>query len=697
MRQLSSGPSTAGNIASGRAVTSDAGSAQPDNDREKALTLFNSGDFEAAETHYRRFLATHPKDLVALNNAALVAKALGRPEVALIRLGKAVRHHPQSAQSQFNLANTLQEVGRLEEAVQAYRRAIALKPDYVKAHLNLGNALDSLHQFEEAASCYQRALAFGGDHAETHCNLGNCYKTQNKFREALTHFICAATLEPGRAEFHYEVGMVRFAILDYPEAITAFNRVLEIESSHSGATSLLLYIQQSVCDWTETSRLGPMVRAATDQAWASGDKCREGPLESLSRDADPERNFRVATDFAAQFTRSPKAAALSRRGSAAKRRKLKIGYLSVDFREHAVAHVMAGVIDRHDRERFEIFAYSYGADDESRWRSRIESSSDHFVDLTATDDAKAVARIRDDRIDILVDLTLWTRGSRPRICAARPAAVQLQYLGFPGTSAAPFYDYAIVDQTVVPPEHRRFWSETLVYMPHCYFVPDASQVIAKTGLRRGDCGLPDDAIVFCSFNQSYKIEAQVFSAWMRILTQVPGSVLWLSSGSSVAENNLASEALRQNVDPRRLVFAGRVDDKAQHLERIGLADVALDTLTYNGHTTTSDALWAGIPVISVLGGHFASRVSGSMLRAAGLPELIASDVDDYIRIAVEIATSPGQRRSLRSQLLEARTSSPLFDTDQAVRNIETAYGRIFEDHLSGATPEEFFVTTTDIN
>lgn len=694
MRQLSLGPNIVDEFPSG-GVTPDRGAAQPDNDRDRGLALFQARDFEVAEAHFRRYLATHPKDLIALNNAALVAKALGRPEVALMRLGKAVRYHPQSAQSQFNLGNTLQEVGRLDEAIQAYRRAIDLRPDYVKAHLNLGNALDSLHRFAEAASCYHRALALGGDHAETHSNLGNCYKTQNKFREALTHFICAATLEPHRPEFHCDVGIMRFAILDYPEAIESFNRVLEVERDHSGVMSLLWYIQQSVCDWTETGRLGPLVRAATDEAWAVGARSTEGPLESVSRDADPARNFRVATDFAAQFAAPPRPTTPPRRGSASKSRKLRVGYLSVDFREHAVAHVMAGVIDRHDRERFEIFAYSYGADDGSPWRARIEGGSDHFVDLTALDDHHASMRIREDRIDILVDLTLWTRGSRPRICAPRPATVQVQYLGFPGTSGAPFFDYAIVDQTVVPPEHRQFWSETLVFMPHCYFMPDNSQTIAKTGMQRRHWDLPDQSIVFCSFNQSYKIEPTVFSAWMQILTQVPDSVLWLSTGSPATQENLAREALRQNVDPRRLVFAGRVDDKSEHLERLGLADVALDTLTYNGHTTTADALWAGTPVISMLGGHFASRVSGSMLRAAGLPELIASDIDGYIRLAVELAASPRQRSDIRTRLLESRTSQPLFDTDRAVKKLETAYEQIFANHLRGTPPEDLFMTANN--
>jgi predicted O-linked N-acetylglucosamine transferase (SPINDLY family) len=652
---------------------------------EQAMALFGAGDFEASEAIYRKYLASHPRDLMALNNSALAAKALGRPQVALTRLAKAVRYHPQSAQSYFNLANTLQHVGRFDEAIHAYLRAIDLRPDYVKAHLNLGNALDSLHRFAEATGCYQRALAFGGEHAETHTNLGNCFKAQNRYREALTHFICASILEPDRAAFHYDVGITRFEIRDYVEAVNSFNRVLEFEPGHSGSASLLLYIHQISCDWTETRRLAPLVRAATDKAWASGLRCSEGSLENISRDADPARNYRVTRDSAAPFIAIASAATIAKCASVQTQRRIRIGYVSADFRDHAVSHVMAGVFERHDRERFEIFAYSCGADDQSPWRRRIEAASEHFIDIIPMDDHRAVQQIRSDQIDILVDLTLWTHNGRPRLFAARPGAVQLQYLGFPGTSAAPYYDYAIVDHTVVPPQHRPFWSEALIYLPGCYFLPDASLPIANTGRRRADCGLPENAVVFCSFNQGYKIEPDAFSAWMRILAQVPNGVLWLTGGSTVREN-LAKEAARSDIDPRRLVFAERIDDKSEHFERIALADVALDTLTYNGHTTTSDALWAGVPVISMPGGHFASRVGTSMLKAAGLPDLIASDIDDYVRIAVELGNSPAACTSMRSQVKSAR-QSPFFDTSQAVKQIEIAYDRIHQNRLRGNAPE----------
>jgi predicted O-linked N-acetylglucosamine transferase (SPINDLY family) len=662
--------------------------AAPDDLLSQAVSLQNAKDFEAAEQIYRRYLSTRPKHLVALNNAAVVAKALGRHNVALVRLGKALRHHPDSADAHYNLGNTLQELGRLEEAVSAYRRTIDLRPGYVSAHLNLGNALDKQCRFGEAVASYRNAITFGGDDAETHCNLGNSYKAQNLFREALTHYICAATQEPDRAEFHYNAGMVRFETRAYPEAIASFRRVVELDPAHDSALSLLLFLAQTACDWEETDRLRPLVRAATDKALATGALCREGPLESISRDADPARNLAVTASFARQFI--VPAAAGAQRAAPARRQlgPIRLGYLSADFRDHAVAHVMGGVFGRHDRTRFNVSAYAYGTDDKSPWRRRIERDCDRFVDFYGINDLDAARTIAQDNIDILIDLTVWTRGSRPRISALRPAAVQIQYLGFPGTSGSPFYDYAMVDRTVAPPEHRAFWSEALIHLPGCYFMVDRDQPIATSNLNRGNFGLAENQFVFCSFNQSFKIDRSVFLAWMKILAAVPGSVLWLANSGAVIEANLVQDARRHGVDPARLIFADRIDDKAQHLQRLGLADLVLDTPAYNGHTSTADALLAGVPVITVAGGHFASRVSASLLQAADLEALIADHIDAYVEHAIQLAASPALLGQLRARLKIARAGSVLFDTERSVAGLETAYERVWANFLTGAAPAD---------
>jgi predicted O-linked N-acetylglucosamine transferase (SPINDLY family) len=649
---------------------------------DRAVALQSAKDFLAAEELYRAILRTRPSDLVALNNAAIVAKALHRPKVALLRLEKAVRHHPDAAEAHFNLANTLQELERLEEACTAYQRAVALRPDYVKAHLNLGNALDKLRRWEEAAASYRRALAHGGDDSEVHANLANCLKTLGMQREALVHFICATQLAPERADLHFLLGSFRFEMRDFDGGLPAFRRVIELEPEHEGARNFLLFYAQHVCDWPTAATLAPLVRAATNAALAAGDPCPEGALQSVSRDADPSRNLAVARASALVYVAAAPALWREDRRPGSDQR-IRIGYLSTDFREHPVAHVMAGVLRRHDRRRFAVTAYSYGPDDGSEWRRRIVEGSDRFVDLHRVADDAAARRIHDDGIDVLVDLTLWTYSGRPRIAALRPAPVQVQYLGFPGTSGAPFFDYAIVDGIVVPDAERSTWSETLVIMPHCYFVADRDQEVATSGLTRAACGLPESGIVFCSFNQAMKIDPAAFDAWMRIVKAVPGSVLWLPQLPDTTCTNLRREAEQRGVAPDRLVFAKRLADKAQHLERLALADLVLDTLAYNGHTTTSDALWAGVPVISTRGHHFASRVSASMLSAAGLEEALAADVDDYVRLAIHLAKAPDERTRFRARLAKSRQSTPLFDTDRGVADLERAYEEVWAQHRAG--------------
>ena len=572
----------------------------------RAIALQQAGELALADELYRRFLSTHASHLLALNNAGVVAKALGRPDVAVLRLNKAVRFHPESAEAHFNLANALQDLHRLDEAIAHYRRAVALKPGYYKACLNLGNALDKLRRYEEAAGWFQKALEYGGEDAEIHANLGRCMRATVRLVEAVAHFTVAAQLEPGRAEMHYLEGLCRHELHQRDKSIAAFRRALELDPNHESARTSLMFQLQLICAWSEVATLGPQVRDATDRMLDAGLCCSEGAFDNLTRVADPATNRRVAASSARPYI-TEKRLSRTRPRRVSPGDKIRLGYLSYDFRDHPVTQVICGLFARHNRDRFHVTAFSYGHDDHSVWRRRIARDCDNFVVLHRVADDDSARRIHEDGTDILIDLTCWTHGSRQRIGALRPAPVQVQYLGFPGTSGAAHIDYAIVDRIVVPPEHRAHWSERLIFMPHTYFVADRDQPIAATGIRREAFGLPDQGIVFCSFNQTYKIEPVVFGAWMRILEAIPNSVLWLSHANETVSANLRSEALARGINAERLIFARRAYEKAEHLERIRLADIALDTLFYNGHTTTSDALWAGVPVVAALGGHFASR------------------------------------------------------------------------------------------
>lgn len=371
--------------------------------------------------------------------------------------------------------------------------------------------------------------------------------------------------------------------------------------------------------------------------------------------------------------------------------KIRLGYVSTDFREHATAHLIAELFEVHDRARFEIFAYSLGQDDQSNMRARLAGSFDHFLSCEDHADVETARMIADAEIDILVDLNGFTRGARTNVFAHRPAPIQVNYLGYAGTMAAPYIDYIIGDAITLTNADQAAYSEKLVTLPHCYQPNDRRRFIADDGITRRDWGLPEEQIVFCCFNNSYKILPATFTCWMRILTAVEGSVLWLLADNQTAMQNLRKEAEARQIDPSRLIFAERTKP-AQHLARHRLADLFLDTLPYNGHTTASDALWAGLPVLTQSGKTFAGRVAASLLSAVGLPKLIAQTTEEYERLAIQLATCPDVLAGIKAALAQNRTTAPLFDTVLYARHIEAAYRLMYERYRAGLAPDHICVT-----
>ena len=369
---------------------------------------------------------------------------------------------------------------------------------------------------------------------------------------------------------------------------------------------------------------------------------------------------------------------------------IRVGYLSNTFNDHPGSQLISGIFRLHDRSAFEIFCYSYGLDDGSYYRKRIEQDSDHFVDICRMSDPAAAALIRHHRIDILIDLRGHTRGNRLSICALRPAPVQVVYLGYPGTTGADFLDYLIADKVVIPKAHIDFFSEKIVYMPYCYQANDHTQKIASQRMKRSDYGIPESAFAFCSFVTHYKLEPLMFDCWMRILQRAPDAVLCLLEGSPIAQRNLRNALARHGIGAERLIFAEKLP-KQEHLARLALMDMALDTRIYNGHTTTSDALWAGVPVLTLKGRHFASRVSASILKAIGLPELITDELDKYEALAVKLASTPEMLLKLKHKLEKNRLKSPLFDTLRFTRNLERAYQEMMEIYRAGEQPRQIEV------
>jgi predicted O-linked N-acetylglucosamine transferase (SPINDLY family) len=374
---------------------------------------------------------------------------------------------------------------------------------------------------------------------------------------------------------------------------------------------------------------------------------------------------------------------------------LVVGYISERFRNAATAHLMLQLFGLHDRNRITVHAYSFGKDDHSRYRQRLAQDADRFVDIRQYSDADAARCIPDDGVQILVDLMGHMQHNRMGILAFRPAPVQVTYLGYPGTTGARFMDYLIADHEVIPAGEDHSYSERLVRLPHSYQLNDNTQTVSEQPFDRRTCNLPEEGFVYCSFNTDYKIDGDTFSAWMRILDRVPDSVLWLLVRSPETRQNLSAAAVNAGIDNQRLIFADSLP-KEEHLARIQLADLALDTLTVNGHTTTSDCLWVNLPVVTVKGLHFPSRVSASLLKAVGLPALVCGSVADYEDLAVTLAQDPQQLFRIKCLLGENKKRAALFDTQRTVRNLETAYLRMWDRHIQGLAPVSFSVLDDDI-
>jgi protein O-GlcNAc transferase len=645
---------------------------------------------DEAIRHYRDAIAIDPANAALHFDLATSHAALEQWEAALLCYERAVASDPGHAVAHHDRGVALQKVARLDAAIASYRRALAITPDHPVFLNDLGHALLYAHRLDEAADVLCRLLRLRPRDAQATLLLAEGLSRSGRLDAAADIVRDAIAAAPAHAELRFMAGLIEVRRGRLDAGIAAFRDTLTVDAGHQGAQDELLFLLQSTLDWPAAEALAPVVRAATDAALAGGRVCAEKPFESLVRDAEPRRNRRVAEAHARRLAVAPLAprAPAIVRSVTSEMRKLRLGYLSADFGNHPVAQVMAPVLAGHDRTRFDVTAYGYGHDESSVWRHRIEAATDRLVDLRGLGDHEAAQRIRDDGIDILVDLMVWTANARIRIPLLRPAPLQLQYLGYPGTSGADAFDYAIVDRVVVPDEARAAWSERLILMPHCYFLVDGGQAIASTGIGRADCGLPEEGLVLCSFNQAFKIDRGVFAAWLRILAALPGSVLWLAQLNHAATQRLRSGAVEAGIAPERLIFAPRIAEKSQHLERLQLADLALDTLAYNGHTTTADALVAGVLVVAHRGHHFPSRVSASMLCAAGLDELIAGDVDAYVRLAVRLGQDAAERVRLRARLRAARHSAPLFDLKRGIADLERGFELLWRHSCDGALPPQ---------
>jgi len=587
---------------------------------------------------------------------------------------------PRDAESLKNHGNALKASGDLEGAMAAYGRALEIAPEYLPALYNVGLLLRQMNRLADAERHFARVHALYPQDAEVLLHLAALHSGRGDHAAAERMYREGIRLDPGNPNLL--LGLAHSYRLSgaLDRSVECYAAATRLQPGNLNAAGCLLHAMQGICDWSRY-----------DEQAAS---LRRGVLEQPEPDISPFALLSIPSTRAEQLVCARKySAALQReagrapayRFQAGPRDRLRIGYLSCDFREHAIAMLSAELFELHDRARFEVFGYSQGPDDGSARRARIARAFDRFVDLSGTSSRAAAAAIHADRVDILVDLQGHTEFARLDTLAYRPAPVQVTYLGYPGTTGAEFIDYAVVDRVTVPPAEAGDFSERLIHMPACYQVNDRKRPLPAIR-PRSELGLPEEAFVFCCFNGSYKLAPEIFSTWMRLLLAVPGSVLWLLEGNPWASANLRREAQARGVAPGRLLFAP-VLAQERHLARIGAADLFLDCLPYNAHTTASDALWVGLPVLTCAGDTFAARVGASLLQAVGLPELVTRTLADYERLALRLAREPGTLIGLRERLRSNRATAPLFDTPAFARHLEAAYQRIWATYASGSAPQ----------
>jgi protein O-GlcNAc transferase len=650
----------------------------------RGSALKQLGRYDEGFASFDRAIALRPDYAEAWFNRANALAALKRYDEALANCDKAVALRPDLAETHNNRGHALEKLRRCEEAVEAYDRALALKPNYADALNNRGNAYKELKRFDEALADYDRALALEPDHADAFFNRGIALAELKRTEDALASFDRAIEIDPGHAQAHYNRGSALLGLGRLDEATESFGRALALKPDQDHLKGSYLHACMHLCDWRDFD-----VQCAELSADVASGRAATYPFHLLSCASTPAAQLTCARTFV--VNKCPAFAEPFWRGEHYGHARIRVAYLSADLREHPVAYLIAGMFERHDRSRFETIAISFGDDKSSAIRDRLKGAFDRFFDANRMSDREVAKLIRELEVDIAVDLNGFTDGSRPDVFAYKPAPVQVNYLGYAGTLGQDYCDYIIADRFVIHEESRADYAEKVVYLPDSFMVNDIERKISARTPSRAEAGLPEEGFVFCCFNNAYKVTPDVFDVWMRLLGQVDGSVLWLSSSNAHAPKNLCREAQARGIAADRLVFAPRVPLNEDHLARVRLADLFLDTLYYNAHTTAADALWAGVPVLTRPGATFASRVAGSLLKAIGLPELITTSLADYEALAVALARDPQRLAAVRQKLARNRDVCPLFDTARFTRHIEAAYTTMWQRAELGEPPQSFGV------
>jgi len=653
------------------------------------MALYQEGKIQECFESAKNLQRLHPTNIDVTYITALCFMALGGYENAEILFEECASVIQTSDELYCNLGLVYDKKGDVEKAIAAYKNALSLNQNNIAALNNLGNIYNGVGLNHLALECFNKLVSIGHDPYYVYNNIALVYKKLGMLPQALDAMNKCLSTNPQFYQPYHNAALIYTAMGNKQNSIACYDVAYKFAPTNTQIVSEYRDLCINVCDWKKYEELDRhfnlLVESGAEVDIAS-------PMSNIQKNINPQENLDCAIKYTNEqvknilktnkpFVHNPK--------DRKNRKKLRLGYLSSDIKDHPVSHLMRGVFKNHNKDEFEVFLYSSSEAnplDTSGYRDAIKSACDHFIDIRTTSNLDLANKIYADEIDVLVDLNGHTGLSRLEALALKPAPVQISYIGYIGSMGADFIDYIITDKIVTPPEHQQFYTEKFLYMPNCYQANDDSLEIAAREATRAENGLPENAFVFCSFNQTYKIDPILFKHWMNILKRVPESVLWLFKGSIYLHDNLAREnllrnAAEQGVDPSRLIFADGIPI-AYHLKRAGLADLALDTRIYNGGTVTSHTLWAGVPVITLKGGHFASRMAASIINAVGMSELITKTPEEYEELAVKITTTKGKAKSLKNNLAKNKFTYPLFNTPQFTKDIEQRYKEAWQGFLT---------------
>jgi protein O-GlcNAc transferase len=661
-------------------------------------------------------LIVNPHQPVAISNRGNALLALNQAAEALAAYDHAVRLWPEYPLAIFGRANALLAIGRPQEALLSYERMLELSPNFVEAISGRGRALLKLKRYADALAAFDRAVEIRSELATAHLGRASALLGLKAYSEGLRSVDRALELAPNLAAGHTERGHLLGELGQTDAAIAAYDRALQLNSdlaaawlSRGLALSLrarfaeaaaslrrasqidpgqpyargaCLHAQLQLCDWTDHAELARDVAASVARAEPA-----DFPFSFLAVCDSPSLQLQCARTFA-ELQRAGQRPLWA--GERYMHERIRIAYISADFLEHPISYLMAGLFEKHDAQRFETIGISLREDERSPMARRVKAAFSRFIVAESWADHDIAQLIRNLEIDIVVDLTGYTGEHRTGVFTYRPAPIQVNYLGFPATMGTADIDCIIADEFLIPEEHRSGYRESIVYLPECFQANDDRRPAPPQAPTRATMGLPATGFVWCSFHGGYKLNPALFDIWARLLLAVPGSVLWLVGGSPTLEGNLRREAQARGVDAERLIFAASLP-YSRHLGRLPLADLCLDTFPFNGGTTASDALWAGVPVVTCAGQSYAARMAGSLLRALGMPGLVTRSLQDYEQLALQLAGAPGQLAELRAALAHKRHSTPLFDTDRFRRHLEAAYLGMMERHRGGVAPATLMI------